>query len=84
MKITLKPECVANDRAFKDCTIGTVYEAEFCENPLVKALLEEGTYLSQEELDELENSALCLTFKDDEGDSVWCTVNEVVFVKPEH
>nr|DAU99136.1 MAG TPA: hypothetical protein [Caudoviricetes sp.] len=32
----------------------------------------------------MENSAQCLTFKDDEGDSVWCTVNEVVFVKPEH
>lgn len=74
MKITLKPECVANDRAFKDCTVGAIYEAEFCENPLVK-LLEEGA---------LENSAQCLTFKDDEGDSVWCTVNEVVFVKPEH
>lgn len=42
MKITLKSECVANDRAFKDCTVGAIYEAEFCENPLVKALLEEG------------------------------------------
>lgn len=38
MKIMLKPECVANDRAFKDCTLGATYEAEFCENPLVKAL----------------------------------------------
>lgn len=33
MKITLKSECVANDRAFKDCTVGAIYEAEFCENP---------------------------------------------------
>ncbi|UGO56315.1 hypothetical protein JLBYU08_132 [Escherichia phage JLBYU08] len=56
----------------------------FVRTPLVKALLEEGAPLSQEEIDELENSAQCLTFKDDEGDSVWCTVNEVVFVKPEH
>lgn len=32
MKITLKSECVANDRAFKDCTVGAIYEAEFCEN----------------------------------------------------
>lgn len=38
MKIMLKPACVANDRAFKDCTLGAIYEAEFCENPLVKAL----------------------------------------------
>ena len=46
MKIMLKPECVANDRAFKDCTLGATYEAEFCENPLVKALLEEGALMS--------------------------------------
>lgn len=82
MKIMLKPECVANDQAFKDCTLGAIYEAKFCDNPLVKALI--GAPLSQEEIDELENSAQCLTFKDDEGDSVWCTVNEVIFVKPEH
>lgn len=84
MKITIKADKLNADTAFKDCTLGATYEAEFCENPLVKALLEEGAPLSQEELDELENSAQCLTFKDDEGDSVWCTVNEVVFVKPEH
>ncbi|CAH0499434.1 hypothetical protein PHAGEALMA_145 [Escherichia phage vB_Eco_Alma] len=47
MKITLKSECVANDRAFKDCTVGAIYEAEFCENPLVKALLEEGPFITR-------------------------------------
>lgn len=73
-----------NDSAFKDCSKGTVYDAEYCDNPLVKALLEEGVDLTPEEVLEVESAAQCLTFKDDEGDSVWCTANEVVFVKPEH
>ena len=29
MKIMLKPECVANDRAFKDCTLGATMKQSF-------------------------------------------------------
>lgn len=81
MKIIVKKSSLSNDRAFKDCTEGTVYDAEYCDNPLVKALLEEGTDLTDEEILEIESAAQCLKFKDDEGDDVWCIVNEVILVE---
>nr|DAH54681.1 MAG TPA: hypothetical protein [Caudoviricetes sp.] len=84
MKIIIKEEHLTSDVAFADCTMGAVYEAEMCENPMIELFYQMGFELDEEDIQFLEEGPQCLRFRDDKGEVVYCTFNEAVVVKPEH
>lgn len=84
MKITIKTDKLNADIAFKDCTAGAIYEAEMCENPMIELFEEMGIKLTEEDLNYIEEGPQCLCSRDDKGEFVYCTFEEVVIVKPEH
>lgn len=84
MKIIIKADNLISDGAFKDCTVDAVYEAEMCENPMIELFKQMGIELDDEDLRFIEEGPQCLRFRDDKGEFVHCTFNEVVIVKPEH
>ena len=85
MKITIKTDKLNADIALKDCTAGAIYEAEMCENPMIQLFAQMGIELSEEDLCHIElEEPQCLRFRDDKGEFVYCTFEEVVIVKPEH
>lgn len=85
MKIIIKADGLNTDIAFEDCTAGAIYEAEMCENPMIQLFAQMGIELSEEDLCYIELEApQCLRFRDDKGEFVHCTFEDVVIVKPEH
>lgn len=85
MKIIIKADKLISDTAFKDCTAGATYEAEMCENPMIQLFSQMGIELAEEDLCHIElEEPQCLRFRDDKGEFVYCTFEEVTIVKPEH